>query len=276
MAPRTGPDGLLAVIAKTRSAALAALLAGAVLFFGGCGGSSEESSTPSSSSTSATTSSAGDSASTQAPGSESTAKDPHPSQSESKKHPSSDPSPGSHSTKHGKHVVLPKGEPEPAPTPAQRAQATVADIALSMPSLGADTGEGIALPARYTCEGENTWPTLRWNGVPAGTQELILFALAQEPVNDALFFNWAVAGIGPATTEIASGSLPTGALLGRNSYGKLGYSICPSQGKPETFIFALYALPERLDAAKGFDPASLREKVLEVSKDVGLVAVVGG
>jgi phosphatidylethanolamine-binding protein (PEBP) family uncharacterized protein len=184
-----------------------------------------------------------------------------------------------HSGKHGQPIVLPKAgaEPEPAPTPAERAEATIASITLTSPSLGAPGEAGtFSLPAKYTCDGADTWPTLKWSGVPAGAKELILLVLAQEPINGALFYDWGVAAIDPATTEIQSGRLPTGTVVAKNSFGKTGYSICPPQGKTETHLFQLYAVPESLPAAKGFDPAAMRKRILQASGNVGLLAVTAG
>jgi phosphatidylethanolamine-binding protein (PEBP) family uncharacterized protein len=278
MAPRTGPDGLLAVFAKTRSAAFAALLVGAVLSLAGCGGGGSSSSDQATASTS-TTSSQGQGSQAGANGKadggsqgSTDAKSPGAGQLPSSNHSSE----GSGSSKHGKHVVLPKGEPEPAPTPAERAEATIADIALRSPSLAGSSEAGASLPAQYTCKGADDWPTLKWAGIPSGTKELILIALAQEPVNGALFYDWAVAGIDPAQEGIDSAKLPPGAIVGKNSFGKAGYSICPPKGAAETFLFSLYALPESLHPAKGFDAAEMHNRVLEASGNVGLLAVVAG
>jgi phosphatidylethanolamine-binding protein (PEBP) family uncharacterized protein len=174
--------------------------------------------------------------------------------------------------KHGKPIQLPKGSPEPTATPAEEAQATVADIALQSPDIGADS----ALPATFTCDGSNTWPALQWQGVPAGTQELVLFAMNVAPVGGELFFDWALAGIDPALSELESAKLPKGAVAGQNSFGKSGYEICPSQGSAETYVFALYALPQRLAAQKGFDPTALRRQVQAISKNAGILAASYG
>ncbi|HWN10398.1 MAG TPA: YbhB/YbcL family Raf kinase inhibitor-like protein, partial [Pyrinomonadaceae bacterium] len=161
----------------------------------------------------------------------------------------------------------------PEATPQEEAEVTLADMTLRSPAL---TASGTALPTRYSCEGEDTWPPLQWGGTPAGTEELILFAMSSRPVEGKLFFNWAVAGIDPGLTEIEEGRLPQGTVSGRNGFGESGYSVCPATGEAETFIFALFALPERLGAAKGFDPGQLRREVLEVSGNVGLLAASYG
>jgi hypothetical protein len=145
---------------------------------------------------------------------------------------------------------------------------TIADMSLSSPSLPAGSGGPAPLTATYTCDGAGKWPTLSWSGVPAGTAELILYVMNVAPVEGKLFVDWAVAGIDPALTGVEDARLPKGAVVGTNSFGKRGYEICPEGS--ETYIFAIYALPRALSPQPGFDPRELREKILDVSGNVGL------
>jgi phosphatidylethanolamine-binding protein (PEBP) family uncharacterized protein len=172
--------------------------------------------------------------------------------------------------KHGEHIAQPEGAPEQAPTPAEISQATVADMTLESPAIVAQGGAPGPLPATYTCDGTDSWPTLHWQGVPAGTAELALFAMNVQPVNEQLFVDWALAGLDPGLVEIKAGDLPKGAIVGTNGFGKTGYEICPS-GQGEIYMFALYALPQRLSPKRGFDARELRKEVLGVSGNVGLL-----
>lgn len=176
------------------------------------------------------------------------------------------------SGRHGPPVPMPKGEPEPGITPQQRREATVASMRLDSPSVPPSSGGPGALPVQYTCDGKNTSPALHWQGVPAGTAELALFAMNLQPVKGELFFNWAVAGISPTMDEIKAGQLPRGAVVGRNSFGKVDYELCP-EGSGETYMFALFALPKKLSPSRGFDPLALRKEVTDTSGNVGLLAV---
>jgi phosphatidylethanolamine-binding protein (PEBP) family uncharacterized protein len=170
-------------------------------------------------------------------------------------------------------IVHPKGPPEQAPTAKEIAQATVANMTLSSPSLPAGSSGMAPLSTVYTCEGENSWPALSWQGVPQGTAELAIFAMNVQPVGGKLFFDWAVAGVDPALTGIGTSQLPRGAIVGRNSFGENGYSICPTPGSSETYMFAVYALPKRLAPERGFDPSSFRQQVLEISGSAGFFPV---
>lgn len=246
-----------------------ALLIAALLALPGCGGggSGNEASAPSSQSGTGQSAATGQEGESQAQGGGGQGEG-----AQGQGAPGSSGSSGEGAGKQGPHITPPKGPREPEPTQSQRAQATVADILLSSPAVSTIDGEP-RLSFIYTCEGDDRWPELHWKGVPPESKELVLFAMNIQPVNEKLFFGWAVAGIDPSLEKIEVTGLPKGAVVGQNSYGKVGYSICPPKGKEgETFVFALYALPKALSPSKGFDPRALREEVLAQSGNVGLMA----
>jgi phosphatidylethanolamine-binding protein (PEBP) family uncharacterized protein len=279
MAPRSGAERLLNPKFRQASArALLALAAVAALAVSGCGGSSADSQTASVSTSGKQTGTgelASKSPTATQPPSSNPASSANPASS-SNPAPSEGTAPGTSSSqgKHGPKVKPPTGKPERGITPKQRAEATVASIALESPALGPSSPGGVAeLSAAYTCDGKDSWPELRWQGVPANTAELALFAMNLRPVEGKLNFDWTVAGLDPSLTGIPAGRLPKGAVMGRNSLGKAGYTICPPEGSSETYIFALYALPERVTVQKGFDPIALRKEVGEMSGNGGVMAV---
>jgi phosphatidylethanolamine-binding protein (PEBP) family uncharacterized protein len=169
-------------------------------------------------------------------------------------------------------VPQPKGAPEPGITPQQRGDATVASMTLQSPSSQASGGGPQALPAAYTCDGKGTSPALRWQGVPQGTAELVLFVMNAQPVEGKLFFDWSVGGLSPELEEIEAGKLPKGAVVGRNSFNKTAYKICP-EGEGETYIFTLFALPKKLSLGESFEPLFVRKAVTDISGNVGLLAL---
>jgi len=162
---------------------------------------------------------------------------------------------------------------EQAPSPEQVTNATIASMSLQSPAVVASSGSPGRLASTYTCDGHDQWPTLHWGGVPAGTTELILYLMNVQPVNEDLFVDWAVAGLKPSSDEIKAGEMPKGAIVGTNSFGRTGYSICPS-GAGEIYMFALYALPRSLSPTRGFDARNLRQEILDVSGNVGLLPAV--
>lgn len=82
-----------------------------------------------------------------------------------------------------------------------------------------------------------------------------------------------MAGIDPSSTELKAGTLPKGAVVGRNSAGQNKYSLCPPESGQETYIFALYAIPKSLSPKQGFEPLALRAEAQKTAESVGLNAV---
>lgn len=270
MAQGTGTQRFLAPLAKAASTRAIPVLAAAVAFaLVGCGGSSsgDDQASTGATSTARTAASAQKSSSPKDGGKRA----PSAAEEEQREAAAKVRAEGKQGGggKHGPTISAPKGEQEPEITPRQREESNVASIALSSPSLPS----GSVFPATYTCDGKDTWPALAWSGIPAGTAELVLFAMNVQPVNEAIFFDWAVAGLDPSSGGIEASKLPAGALQGKNSFGKAGYSICPPKGTNETIMFVLYALPKALGAKQGFDPLALREEASTAAPSSGLYAV---
>lgn len=246
-------------------------LAAAALLLAGCGGgSSSEEQAGSVTSTAATAESPGTS---DAQGGAKAASGSKATQAQKAGETPDGTSPAGAGEKQGPRIAQPKGPREQTPTPAEIANATVADMSLQSPAIVASDGSPGRLASTYTCDGNDSWPTLRWAGVPAGTAELVLYAMNVQPVEGQLFVDWAVAGLDPGLGEIEAGKLPRGAVLGTNGFGKRGYSICPS-GAGEIYMFAIYALPSPLAPPKGFDARELRRQILDASGNVGLLPAV--
>src|SRR6187200_2187385 len=276
VASRTGPERLLIAPAKAASARALLALALAALLLSGCGGGSseEDPAAAAGDSTSAPAAAQAGSAagSREAGGAAPGAAAPAKGQA------GSTPSGSAAGTAqaaaaNGARVAVPRGPREQAPGAKEIEEATVADISLQSPAIVASAGHLGRLDPTYTCDGKDSWPTLRWAGVPAGTAELALFVMNLQPVEEKIFFDWALAGIDPGLSEIQAGALPKGAIVGTNGFGELGYSLCP-QGAGETYMFALYALPTALSPHRGFDPLQLRKRVLDVSGNAGLLPAV--
>jgi len=275
VAPRRIDQRLLAKPARATSARVILALVLAALLLAGCGGGSSDGS---SSTASAAEASSGSVEGSHSDGSDAKTQGVNGSAGAGGGSASGSNANGAQhtaATKHGPHVPQPTGAPEPKITPQQHQEATVVTMSLESPDAITGGGQLKQLPAKYTCNGANTWPTLRWNGTPAGTAELALFVMNVQPVEGRLFFDWAVSGIEPGRGEIETGKLPKGTVVGRNSFGKNGYSVCPP-GQGEVYMFALYAMPEKVSASSGFDPGETRKKVLDVSGNAGLMALSYG
>jgi phosphatidylethanolamine-binding protein (PEBP) family uncharacterized protein len=116
---------------------------------------------------------------------------------------------------------------------------------------------GGSISTRYTCDGQNVSPPLRWHGVPSDADELFLL-VADIGGGASAALQWVLAM--PATaTEIPAGGLPPGAVVGLNSLGKAGWGgVCGEKGKLQHITFILYALNHKLSLQPGFDASAVR------------------
>jgi Raf kinase inhibitor-like YbhB/YbcL family protein len=120
---------------------------------------------------------------------------------------------------------------------------------------------GQPIPSKYTCNGENVSPPLRWSDPPPGTQSLAL--ICDDPDAPAgTWVHWVLYNL-PAKTRAlletvpANADLPDGSRQGKNSGGRLGYSgPCPPSGT-HRYFFNLYALDTVLGLASGADKSQL-------------------
>lgn len=144
-------------------------------------------------------------------------------------------------------LVACSGDAGPAPA-GQRAPR---GMTLTSTAFGANQ----PVPERYSCEGDNLPPPLRWTGTPAGTVELAL--VVEDPdAPDGTFVHWIVVGIDPATTSVGPATALPGARVLRGSSDNDTYiGPCPPDGDgPHRYVFQVYALPERLQVPEGAAP----------------------
>jgi Raf kinase inhibitor-like YbhB/YbcL family protein len=123
-----------------------------------------------------------------------------------------------------------------------------ASINLSSPAFAS----GGVIPRKYTCDGADVSPPLRWSGVPTGTKKLRL--LMRDPdAPGGNYIPWSVGGIAPTAAGLVSGRLPKGAIAGDNSFGSIGYrGPCPPRGdKPHHYEITVSALSGSTVLASG-------------------------
>jgi Raf kinase inhibitor-like YbhB/YbcL family protein len=113
--------------------------------------------------------------------------------------------------------------------------------------------DGGFIDAQYTCKGADTSPAISWSGVPATTQELAISLVDLDADN---FVHWVVAGLDPASTGIAAGRVPTGAVQAANGFGEPKYGgPCPPDGEHK-YLLTLYALGAHSNLADGVAAAT--------------------
>lgn len=128
------------------------------------------------------------------------------------------------------------------------------ELTIESPAFS-DQGE---IPPRYTCEGEDVVPPLRWRGVPEGTKTLVLIVDdpdAPDPKAPKMtWVHWVLFNI-PADADglpegVTSKNLPAGAEEGLNDWKQPGYrGPCPPIGR-HRYFHKLYALDTKLIGLK--------------------------
>jgi Raf kinase inhibitor-like YbhB/YbcL family protein len=113
--------------------------------------------------------------------------------------------------------------------------------------------DGGTIDAQYTCKGADISPAISWSGVPAGTQEL---AVTLTDIDASNFVHWVIAGLDPASSGIAAGKVPVGAVQAANGFGEAKYGgPCPPDGN-HTYLLRLYALGAHSGIANGMAGAA--------------------
>lgn len=119
------------------------------------------------------------------------------------------------------------------------------------------------IPPRFTCEGEDVNPTLIFENIPEGAKSLVLI-MDDPDAPMGTFDHWIVFNIPPNVTKIEENSVPQGAQLGKNHFGRLEYGgPCPPPGNPHRYFFKLYAVDTVLELQEG----ASKEEVLSAIKD---------
>ena len=110
-----------------------------------------------------------------------------------------------------------------------------------MKLLSEDFRQNEAIPSRFTCDGEDVCPQLRWEDVPEQTKSFAL-SVADPDAPGGTFIHWLTHDIPKDVRSIERGKLPIGAKLIKNDFGKERYGgPCPPSGT-HRYYFRLYSL----------------------------------
>jgi Raf kinase inhibitor-like YbhB/YbcL family protein len=123
------------------------------------------------------------------------------------------------------------------------------------------------IPAKYTADGDDMSPPLKWTDIPEGVTQYAL--IVEDPdAPRGTFTHWVIYGIPGSYDHLDDGvsqveELDNGAMQGLNTHGKPGYmGPSPPKGKPHRYIFTLYALDAKLDLPAGITKEDL-EKAMQ-------------
>lgn len=123
------------------------------------------------------------------------------------------------------------------------------------------------IPTKYTCDGTDLSPPLKWENPPSGTKAFAL--IADDPDAPAgTWVHWVIYDLPAEAKELAKGtpaseSLVSGAKQGMNDFRKIGYGgPCPPPGPAHRYFFTLYAL----DAETKLKPRATKQQLLSAIK----------
>jgi hypothetical protein len=111
--------------------------------------------------------------------------------------------------------------------------------------------EDAMIPAKYTADGPNVSPPLKWEGIPEATKSIALISDDPDaPVGT--WVHWIMWNIPPDTEGLAEDvptdqELPDGSVQGINGFGDTGYGGPAPPSGTHRYYFKVYALDTKLD-----------------------------
>src|ERR687888_2068340 len=102
---------------------------------------------------------------------------------------------------------------------------------------------GGAIPKRFSCDGADVSPPLRWTAAPPRARTLALQVV--DVSTPSKFVHWLGWGMSPRSRGLAAGARPP--RQGRNDFGRVGWDgPCPPTGTTHRYAFVLLALANPL------------------------------
>jgi Raf kinase inhibitor-like YbhB/YbcL family protein len=128
---------------------------------------------------------------------------------------------------------------------------------------------GQPIPQKFTCQGQDISPELKWTNTPANTKSFALIADdpdAPDPRAPKMtWVHWVLYDLPATTTMLAENvaktpTLPDGAKQGITDFKRVGYGgPCPPSGGAHRYFFKLYAL----DTMPGLQPGVTKKELLK-------------
>ena len=133
--------------------------------------------------------------------------------------------------------------------------ASEGEIEMTLKLTSMEFKHGGAIPAKYTCKGEDVSPPLAWETPPDGTQSFVLI-MDDPDAPVGTWDHWLLYNLPADLRSLpeaisADPELTDGSRHGKNSWGRMDYGgPCPPSGTHH-YSFRLYALDTRLDLQPG-------------------------
>lgn len=139
-----------------------------------------------------------------------------------------------------------------------------------MKILANDFEDGKMMPKKFTCQGEDINPSLKFLNIAKNAKSLALIMDDPDAPNKT-FVHWVMYNM-PIVNKIGENS--SLGIEGMNSAGSIGYfGPCPPSGT-HRYFFKLYALDSILDLKKGASKEDLekamKDHIIEKAQIIGL------
>lgn len=122
--------------------------------------------------------------------------------------------------------------------------------------------DGEIIPEKYTCDGEDISPPIKWKDVPPSTKSIAI--ICEDPDAPLMtWIHWIIYNIPPEIGELKENipkkeEVEGGIKQGKNSWRKFGYNgPCPPGKKQHRYYFKAYALDIKIDSEKPLNKKSL-------------------
>ena len=135
-------------------------------------------------------------------------------------------------------------------------------IKLSSPAFE----DGGMIPLKFTCDGDDVSPPLKWEGAPSGSKSFVV-TCADPDAASGNWVHWVLYDIPASTQELPVNvppeeTLDNGAKHGITDNGSVGYGgPCPPRGV-HRYVFKIFALDMKLDLS----PGASEDRVLRAMK----------
>jgi Raf kinase inhibitor-like YbhB/YbcL family protein len=111
------------------------------------------------------------------------------------------------------------------------------------------------IPLKYTSDGDNVSPPVKWSNAPEGTKSYALLVEDPDTWGDTLI-HWIIYDIPGEARSIPEATpsdrkLSDGSIQGENSWGNLGYEGPHPADDDHRYYFKLYALDTKLELPPG-------------------------
>lgn len=130
--------------------------------------------------------------------------------------------------------------------------------------------EGGSIDEKFTCDGADLSPELKWSDVPAGTKSLVVI-MDDPDAPPGNWVHWVLYDLpGDATgikedlpkKETLENGARHGLCWGVNDFSRVGYfGPCPPPGKPHRYFFKVYALDMRLELPPRIAKTQVEQKM---------------